>query len=296
MKKYSPIVLFVYNRPDHTSKTIEYLKKNEIAKYSELFIFSDGPKNEGQIEKVLAVRKIINNITGFKSVKIIESKENKGLANSVINGVTQIINEYGKVIVLEDDIITSKNFLKFMNEALDYYQNDSKIWSIGGYKLPFEIPKDYREKVFLTYRATSWGWATWKDRWNTIDWNIKDYKNYKFNILKIIHFCKGGNDLDKMLRNQMKGKIDSWAIRWCYNQSFQNKYTVIPTNSLIKNNGMDNSGTHCDSTAELKFNNDIDDNFECQFNRNLKLNKNILKKNRKIMNRSIIKKLKKIFK
>ncbi len=162
----APIVLFVYNRPDLTKETLSALKKNTLASESELFIFSDGSKSEKDFDKVNEVRKLIKNINGFKSVRVFENKENKGLANSIIFGVTKIINKYGKIIVLEDDLITSKYFLKFMNEGLNFYKNNKKIGSITGYNKPshFMKFKNYDKDLYLSSRFSSWGWATWKDR------------------------------------------------------------------------------------------------------------------------------------
>jgi len=229
------VILFTYRRvPD---KTIESLLKNSLAKESELFIFSDGYKNEIDKKDVLEVRQYLKTIDGFKNISIYESRKNKGLANSIIAGVTKIINEYEKVIVLEDDLIVSSDFLDYMNEALAFYKDDKKIWSISGYTPNLKCLKDYDKDVYLSVRANSWGWATWKDRWDSIDWEIKDWKEFKKDKKAVEKFNLGGNDMYKMLELQMLGKIDSWAIRWCYNQFKQNKYTVYPKYSKIINNG-----------------------------------------------------------
>lgn len=292
-EKNAPVVLFVYNRPEHTQKTLECLQRNELAEKTDLYIFSDAPKNKKQEKKVNEVRKIIHQVSGFQAVNIVEAEKNRGLANSVITGVTDVIEKYGKVIVLEDDILTSKCFLKFMNDALDFYADQSKIWSLSGYGFPIDIPEYYKYSIYLSYRASSWGWATWKDRWNTIDWNIEDYNSYKYSISKIFHFCKGGTDLDKLLRYQMSGKIDSWAVRWCYNQSFQNKYTVYPVKSLATSIGTDGSGTHCDTTS-VRFQTEIVDNFNYSLIRDLEIDKEIMRRFRKIRDRSIIRKIRNI--
>ena len=259
MKKLAPIILFVYERPDHTRKMIEALAKNNLAKESEVYIFSDNAKKSKDNEKVKEVREYINTIpekSYFKKVTIIESKENKGLAKSVIDGVTEIINEKEKVIVVEDDLITSKFFLEYMNNALDFYNKDEKIWSISGYNLPIEIANDYEYDIYLGYRGCSWGWATWKDRWNTVDWEVKDYKKFKHSYRKRKIINRGGPDMAQMLDAQMKGLCDSWAIRWCYEQSKQNKYTVYPVKSLIQNCGLDGTGTHSgiNSAFDVKLN------------------------------------------
>lgn len=247
MNELAPIVLFVYARPEHTKQTIEELSKNNLAQESNIWIFSDNYKNEKSKENVEKVRAYINTIEEkkwFKSVTIKEASQNQGLANSVINGVTEVINKFGKVIVLEDDLITSKYYIQYMNEALNFYNNDKQIWSISGYNLPIDIPREYKHDVYLGYRGCSWGWATWKDRWNTVDWNVKDYDSFKHNIKKRINFNRGGPDMAQMLDSQMKGLCDSWAIRWCYEQSKQNKYTIYPVKSLVINQGLDGTGTH----------------------------------------------------
>jgi hypothetical protein len=244
MQDLAPIVLFVYNRPEHTTKTIEALKVNTLAKHSDLFIFSDAAKNPSQLEKVQKVRTVIQNIKGFKSVNIYNAKENKGLAKSVKEGVTEIISQYGKIIVLEDDLITSPVFLEYMNKSLNYYQKNECIWSISGYSPDIKINNSYVKDIYLSPRGCSWGWATWKDRWNLVDWEVNDYKIFKHNFKIRSKFNKGGNDLSFMLSDQIAGRIDSWAIRWVYSQFKESKYTVYPVGSLVRNIGMDLSGTH----------------------------------------------------
>ena len=277
MKELSPIIVFVYNRLEHTKNTIDALSKNELAKESELWIFSDNAKNEKDIEKVENVRTYIHSIEEqklFKSVKIIEADKNKGLANSVIDGVTKVINNSNKVIVVEDDLITSKYFIKYMNEALDFYEKDEKIWSISGYNLPIKIHNDYKSDVYLGYRGCSWGWATWKDRWDTVDWKVKDYRSFKHNLFKRKKMNRGGPDMAQMLDAQMSNKCDSWAIRWCYSQSKQNKYTIYPVESLIINQGLDGSGTHSgnDRSFDVKINTSIP-----KLEKDLKIDKKISK-------------------
>lgn len=178
--KLAPITLFVYNRPDHTNKTIEALKKNKFAKESELFIFSDGPKKQEDASKVKEVRKYLKTIDGFNDVFIKESEKNKGLANSIISGVTEVINKYRKVIVLEDDLITSPVFLEYMNFLLNRYEAEKKVYSVTGYNHPekiMKIPKDYKYDIYFNPRASSWSWGTWKDRWDNVDWEVKDFED-----------------------------------------------------------------------------------------------------------------------
>jgi len=238
----APIAIFIYRRD--ISDVIEHLLKNKLSKESELYIFSDGYKNDIDKEDVINVRKNIQNIKGFKSIKFYESDINKGLANSIINGVNFILNKCNKIIVMEDDLLVVDNFLDYMNEALEFYENQSNIWSISGYTPNLPCLKNYNKDIYLTMRASSWGWATWKDRWSSIDWEIKDWNSFKRDKKKINEFNKSGNEMFKMLELQMLGKIDSWAIRWCYNQFTQKKHTIFPTKSKLVNIGFDNKGTH----------------------------------------------------
>lgn len=240
-KILAPVCLFVYNRPELTKQTVAALQKNFLASESELFIFSDGAKNENTAEKVNQVREYIKTVSGFKRVTIFESTGNKGLANSIISGVSQIIEQYEKIIVVEDDLITSSNFLDFMNSGLVYYENNDKIFSIAGYTTSIKNPDT---EIYFTQRASGIGWATWKNRWYTIDWNINDYESFKSNSKLKKQFNRMGSDMCKMLNAQMTGKIDSWAIRWCYNQFKHDQYTVFPTISKVKHIGIGADATH----------------------------------------------------
>lgn len=281
--KFAPVVIFTFNRLEHTKKMIEALKKNILAKDTEVFIFCDGPRNSKEALKVEKVRKYIKSIEGFKKINIIESEKNKGLAKAVIDGVTNIINEYNKVIVLEDDLITSSYFLTYMNKGLDLYENRKDIWSLSGYGPNINIPIDYKEEIYITKRGSSWGWATWKDRWELVDWNVEDYNRFKRNKNERKRFDECGKDLSLMLDDQMKGRIDSWAIRWVYSQFKKNMWTIYPTKSLVKNIGNDLSGTHTTTTTHfdvslnekninlkynIKANNDIVRNFKLFYDKN----------------------------
>lgn len=238
----APIIIFTYRRK--IDKLIKSLLKNELSAQSKLYIFSDGYKNDIDKNDVLEVRKNLKQIQGFKNIIISEAEQNNGLANSVIYGVSNIIDKFGKVIVLEDDLIVAENFLTYMNEALEFYNKNDSIWSISGYTPDLKCLNSYDKDIYLSLRASSWGWATWKSRWKNIDWDIKDWKEFKKNNNAIGRFNLGGNDMFKMLEMQMLGKIDSWAIRWCYNQFKYKTYTIYPTHSKIINIGFDDKGTH----------------------------------------------------
>lgn len=240
----APIVIFTYKRRNILQQTIEALQKCDLSGESELYIFSDGYKNEIDKPKVIETRKYIKNISGFKRIEIIEADINKGLANSIIEGVSLIFKKYENVIVLEDDIIVSKDFLYYMNQCLNKYQNNREIYSISGYISTLKNTDTYPYDVFFFPRVCSWGWATWKDRWEPIDWTIKDFDEFKKDKKQIRRFQYGGKDLFRMLKRQMKGEIDSWAIRWCYNQFKIGSYTVYPLVTKCKNIGFDTDASH----------------------------------------------------
>ncbi|MDD2656654.1 MAG: glycosyltransferase [Patescibacteria group bacterium] len=243
---FSPIVLFVYNRPEHTKKTIEALQKNKLAKDSELFIYSDGPKNEENIKKVNEVRKYINTIEGFKKVKIVEREKNSGLARSIIEGVTEIVNKYGKIIVLEDDIVTAPYFLKFMNDALEFYKDEKKVWHISGWNYPLDIKNN--NDVFAWRVMNCWGWATWDDRWKYFEKNTdKLIKSFSKENKKAFDLDGVGGFWQQILDNKNK-KIDTWAIFWYATIFKSNGLCINTTKSFVKNVGLDGSGVHCGNT------------------------------------------------
>ena len=222
----SPIVLFVYNRPKHTKATIEALLKNEEAQYINLIIYSDAAKNERAIKGVFETREYIKTIKGFKSLTIIEREKNWGLAKSIIDGVTHNVNKYGTIIVLEDDLVTSPYFLKYMNEALHKYKDEDSIVCIHGYVYP---TKKKLPETFFIKGADCWGWATWKRGWDLFNPSAE-------NLLKEIEEKKLQKKFDfnftypyvQMLKDQINGKCDSWAIRWLASAFLKDKLTLYP--------------------------------------------------------------------
>ncbi len=247
-KMLAPLVLFAYKRADKIEQCMQSLLQNseEIGR-TDVYVFVDGPKGKDDQRQVEEVRKTVQNWSGqtlFKSWHVTCKEYNIGLANNVISGVTEVIRQYHKAIVVEDDLVVSPVFLRYMNEALDYYESDAKIWSIAGYTPNLKALRRYQHEIWLGYRASSWGWATWEDRWNTVDWSMADYQEFMHNEEKKKQFSRGGIDMLSMLDKQMNGYLDSWAIRWCYAQSMQDKYTVFPKVSYVTNDGYDGSGTH----------------------------------------------------
>jgi len=250
----APIVLFVYNRPEHTLMTIDALSNNEYANESNLFIFSDGPKqnvDNETFERIQKVRSIIHHTSGFKSIEIYEEPSNKGLDSSEIDAVTEIINRFGEIIVLEDDVVTHRFFLRFMNEALDYYQTENRVWQIGGNTPPIPYVRSLKTDVFASYRSESWGWATWANRWNQCDWSFRDFEVIKnTNFKNLWHCTRGGSDLYSNLCYYAEGYNDAWDARWQDCMNVHNGYCIRPTRSLIQNVGLDGSGEHCPNMSQ----------------------------------------------
>jgi glycosyl transferase family 2 len=243
--KWAPVVLFVYNRALHTRKTLEALSENELAADSELYIYSDGPQPDAtgeQLNNIKEVRRVIHEKKWCRSVTIIESEKNKGLANSIINGVTEIVNQYGKVIVLEDDLVTSKWFLTYMNDALNKYENEDAITCISGYIYPV---KNKLPETFFIKGADCWGWAVWKRAWKIFEPDGKKLLDELENKRLTSSFdFDNSYGYTRMLRDQIQGKNNSWAIRWYASAFLKNKYCLYPGRSLVRNIGADGSGTH----------------------------------------------------
>lgn len=245
--EYAPIAVFAFNRPDELKHMIESLKANPESKDSDLFVFVDGPRpsNEKDAFLVSEVLKFVNTITGFKSVTIEASPKNKGLAPSIISGVSKVIDKYGKVIVLEDDLILSKAFLKFMNKALDVFEYDERVFQVSGYSPKISFPKGYGYDAYMNGRAQSWSWGTWKNRWNLIDWEVRDFQQLKADKKARREFNRHGSDMYNMLKGFMYGRNNSWYIRFCYAMHKLGKYSVCPRYSLVQNDGFGGNATHC---------------------------------------------------
>ncbi|MEO1653728.1 MAG: sugar transferase [Bacteroidota bacterium] len=240
----APICLFTYKRLDCTIQTVEALQKNTLASESKLYVFSDGAKKESDWDDIHQVRKYLDGVNGFKEIIRINRDKNIGLANSIITGVSEVVNNHGRVIVLEDDLLTTPNFLHYMNEALEFYQDQSKIFSIAGYTITVTPPANYDFDVYTVPRTSPWGWASWQDRWNTVDWEVSKYETFKDNAKMRRAFNEGGSDLANMLDRQMKDKLDSWAIRWGFQQFNNDQLTIFPTISKIRNIGFGKDATH----------------------------------------------------
>lgn len=257
---YAPVVVFVYARPIHTLNTLAALNLCSQADQTDLYIYSDCSRNERDADNVEKVRNIVDefaNNNNFRKVTIRKAENNKGLAKSVKEGVTEIINRYGTAIVVEDDLIVSKLFLEYMNCALEAYKDNNKVWSISGYSFEMDALNEYTHDVYVTGRGCSWGWSTWSDRWNRIDWDVKDFNSFRFNLKKRISFAKWGRDLPLMLDSQVLRGINSWAIIWCYQAFKEGMNTIYPKISMVQNTGVDGSGEH-QSTEINKYSTHID--------------------------------------
>lgn len=245
MKTYAPIALFTYARADHTKDAVESLLHNQEAAFSDLYVFSDGPKTSSKVSAVMENRRFIHTIQGFKSVHIVEHEKNQGLANSLIAGITKVVNEYGRVIVVEDDLVLSPYFLQYMNAALDKYEHDDRVSAITGY---CPVLDDTLPDTFFLHYFHCWGWATWKRGWDLMNLDTKDllrkmrFKTHKFNLDDAV-----GNY--GMLYCQKVGLVDSWFIRLYASFFLAGKLTLFPGHSLVSNHGLDGSGTHCVDTG-----------------------------------------------
>lgn len=240
---YAPILLFVYNRPDHTSQVIKSLLTNSLAEQSELFIYSDAARDEESREAVSEVRALIHQVNGFARITIIEREENWGLARSIIDGVTTRVKEFGRVIVLEDDLIVAPHFLTFMNDALEMYKDEPKVGHIQACEF-FEdttLPD-----TFLIKWIGSWGWATWERAWELFNPDgtalLEELEARK--LTKEFDFNHAYR-FTRMLRRQIEGKNNSWAIRWNASLFLKDVLSLNVGKSLVMNVGFDGSGTHC---------------------------------------------------
>lgn len=243
VNKYAPIVMFTYCRLANTKETVEHLLRNEEAKYSDLVIYSDAPKNERAEEGVKNTREFIHSISGFKSIKIIEREKNMGLANSIVDGVTSVVNQFGRVIVLEDDLSVSPYFLKYMNEGLERYEDRKDIASIHGYIYPV---KAKMPEALLIKGADCWGWATWKRAWDVFCFDAKSlYQQIvESHREKEFDFNYSYPYMD-MLKRQIDGSAGSWAICWYASAFLKDMYTLYPGQSLVQlNDIVGNGATH----------------------------------------------------
>lgn len=278
MTDYAPICLFTYNRLNETKQTILALKKNNLARKSDLIIFSDGPKKESDATSILRVRNYLETVNGFRDVKIYKSSSNNGLAKSIVSGVSKVLKNYDNVIVLEDDLATSSNFLDFMNQGLNFYRNHPKVYSISGYTMSLKGLSSINKDFYTGVRASSWGWATWDYIWRDIDWEVNDFESFISNRKKRKDFNKGGSDMASMLKRAVQGRISSWAIVFCYHQWKHGKLTVFPKISKVENIGFSLEASNTKYVIpEFKANLDVSNKVNFSFKENIQVDKAIVK-------------------
>ena len=243
----APVVLFAYRRPDHLERSLRSLAANSLAHSTQVTIYCDGPRGSQDREAVELTRAVARNAQGFASLTVIEREENLGLAQSVITGVTEVLGSHDSVIVMEDDLVVSTDFLEYMNQGLHLYRDADQVISIHGYM--YAVPPILPQSVFLR-GADCWGWATWRRGWELFEPDSRklleeldrspDRADFDFN---------GAFPYRQMLKDQAEGGIDSWAIRWYASAFLQNKLTLYPGQSLVENIGQEGSGTHSESAS-----------------------------------------------
>jgi hypothetical protein len=286
----SAIALFVFNRPEHTKNVLEGLKKNEVNK---IYVFCDGPRNEIEKCKTEKVQEVIKSVD-WCEIEININTENKGLANSVINGVTNVFNKgYDAIIVLEDDCIPNENYIKYMNDAFDFYKDQANVMHISGFGLP--IKKYTNADTYFTPYPCSWGWGTFAHHWNKCDFHQeKKYKELLNNQDQIRKFNYAGEAFSDFLKLQLEGKVNSWLIRWYFHIFMNNGKCVWSYKSLIKNKGFDGSGVHKNKFDRFNQKFDNNESFNItNFEQNIEYNSNLIKEFRRhFMGKKIIERIK----
>lgn len=245
----SPVALFVYNRPEHTQKTIESLARNRLADETILHVFSDGPKTGEDSVDVDAVRTYLKTVSGFKALHLHMEQGNLGCASSIIKGVTDVIGEYGRIIVLEDDLVTSPWYLLYMNQSLDRYQAVERVMHVCGSMYPID-PRGLPETFFLRH-VNSCGWGTWERAWGMLETSLDKlavcFDDEKRRYLNL----DGTYDFWSHLEMNIAGELNTWAIRWYASVVLHGGLGLYPSIPLIKNIGFDGSGSHCGKTSKF---------------------------------------------
>lgn len=241
-----PIALFAFRRPKHTREVLQSLADNGEARNSDVHAFVDGPRTTDEVPIVEETLHTIRafKVNSFRSLSVTQQSSNLGLAESVIQGVSGLLAEFPAIIVLEDDTVVSPEFLAYMNRAIDAYASDHRVWSISGHLPSIRIPMRFREDVLFAARASSWGYATWADRWRQMDWSVAYTREAASDPALRKALRRAGWDMPRLLDLQARGEIDSWAIRWCTRAIELGSVTAYPPRTLVHNIGLDGSGTH----------------------------------------------------
>ena len=243
----APVVVFAYNRPLHLQRTLDALAACRLADRTDVHVFADGPRKPAAAEAVAEVRRVLATeaLAGrFASVRIQASELNLGLANSIIRGVGQVIAAHGRVIVLEDDLLVSADFLEFMNDCLEFYAADPSVGAVTGFSPLQALPAACVDDVYLTHRNSSQGWGTWSRVWERIDWTASGAERLARDRGMRHAFNREGNDRYDRLRRQLAGRIDSWSIRFGLSLFLQGMGTVYPAVNRVANIGYDGTGIH----------------------------------------------------
>ncbi len=254
-ERAAPIALFAFNRPEHTLRTLQALARNRLAKFSELVAFVDGPSRETDRHRVEQVQRIIAGAAGFRTVTVVGADANKGCRQSLINGITSVLTEHDRVIVVEDDLNTSPYFLSFMNVCLDRYSDERAVFSVCGYSPPPHILKfsrAYPYDVYFSPRFSSWGWATWADRWRAYDGDQGAVHEVLNGGPLQRNFARAGSDLPWLLKLVQKGQLDTWDVDWALAHFRHHALALTPVRSLVENIGLDYSGTHTAPARRLR--------------------------------------------
>jgi glycosyltransferase involved in cell wall biosynthesis len=242
----SPIALFAYNRPDKLKAAIESLANNELSEVSDLYVFVDGPKSKKDTFLIQDIIGIVKGVNGFKSINLNTSKVNLGLASSIRQGIDFVLSLAPTVVVVEDDLIMAPTFLNYINQGLAKFKDDGRVASIQGYQYPIVPPL---QNAVALRGADCWGWATWKNRWQSSIFDAKRlYEQIKLQNLQYEFDLYGAMPYTHMLKDQIDGKIDSWAICWHASMFIQGLVSLYPSESLVINNGHDGKGTHGDKS------------------------------------------------
>lgn len=273
----SPIILFAFNRLEAVRRMVESLLQNTEAADSDLYVFVDGPRDHVPTDrdKVGAVQEYVKTIQGFKQVTCTFAERNKGLGASVIAGVSQVIKQYGRAIVVEDDLYCGKNFLAYMNQGLERYADNKEVFSVCGYTNKVTRPEGYSYDAYACVRSSSWGWGTWSDRWESVDWTLENWSECKAHAKDFNRW--GGSDCFGMLRDWHEGKNQSWAIRFCYSQFVQGKVAIFPMVSKVANEGFDGQGTNCKGWNRFKYDFDKSDDKAFKWPGDIGIDKRLLK-------------------
>jgi Glycosyl transferase family 2 len=244
MSALPPVALFVYRRPDHARRTVTALAACPEARNVDLVVFSDGARDAQSLAAVEETRELIRSVKSFRSVRLVERPRNFGLFQNVVTGLTEMFQTHERVVVLEDDIEVRPDFLSFMHAALKHYESSRSVYSVTGYMYPAKFRFPAGVDSFLFPRFCCWGWATWKDRWETVDWSAPSRASFMKSRDAFRRFWSASNDLPEIMLDLIEGKNSSWSILFNYEQIRNGGYCVYPTRSFARNIGFDGTGTH----------------------------------------------------